>query len=174
MIFDAIVLIISILAVIYLAACLTYWYQMRNFEKRVGKRRDAVDVLTAQKYDLLRLIGKLFVKYKISVPEEFILSKRPKFEDTLEGIQGAERAVIKTFLIRTAQTLFYYGELNELLGQNPDYIELKKSLAEVDDNYRRAVNLFNADVLGFNYWINLYIFRWISRINKWDKKEVIV
>jgi hypothetical protein len=172
-ILNSVLFALIIVTVLYLIGAIVYDYQMRLFSKRVNRRRDAVDVLTAQKYDLLRLIGKLFAKLNIDIPEQYILARRPRFEDTLEGITGPERQIVKNFLNQTAQTLYYYAELHEKLVINDEYQSLKRNLGEIDYNFRNAVNLYNADALGYNYWRRFFLYRWISKLRKTIDKELI-
>lgn len=162
-----------ILCGVYIAALIVFAYQMKQFDKRMERNLTAIDVLIVQKYDMLRLIGKMFVKFAIPVPPEFMLHVRPKFEETLVDINSEERAVIKSFLMRTAQSLFYYGELNEALAKHPEYVAIKENYAEIDRQYRQAVILYNADVLGYNYWSHLFWFRPVAKARKMSNKEII-
>lgn len=166
-------LITSIIIVIYCMVGVFFAGQMRSFYLQLSKRKDAIDVLTAQKYDLLRMIGKLFVRHNIDVPQEFILSKRPRFEDTLQNIKDTERTIVKSFLVQTAQALFYYGEQNQQLSVNPEYVSLKKSLAEVDELFRKQVAIYNAQVTNYNWWIQFILYRWISILFRHQLKELI-
>jgi hypothetical protein len=166
-------LVLLIILIIYVLVAIFYGIQMQKLSKQLAKRKDAIDVLTAQKYDLLRMIGKLFVRHKIDVPQEFILSKRPRFEDTLQNIKDTERTIVKSFLVQTSQALFYYGEQNEHLSVNPEYVSLKKSLAEVDEHFRQQVAIYNASISNFNFWSQLWMYRWVSRLMKFKIKELI-
>jgi hypothetical protein len=170
---EIIAIIVSVIIAIYFGLSIYYAFQMQTFLKQLIKRKDAIDVLTAQKYDLLRMIGKLFVRHNIDVPQEFILSKRPRFEDTLQNIKNTERTIVKSFLVQTAQALFYYGEQNQLLSVNPEYVSLKESLSEVDENFRKQVAIYNASATNYNFWSSFFIFRWMSILFKHQKKELI-
>ena len=170
---EIILFIVIIVSIIYLLLGLFFTVQLRNFFMQLSKRKDSIDVLTAQKYDLLRMIGKLFVRHNIDVPQEFILSKRPRFEDTLQNIKDTERTIVKSFLVQTAQALFYYGEQNQPLSVNPEYVSLKKSLAEVDELFRKQVAVYNAAVTNYNWWQNFFLYRWISIIFRHQTKELI-
>ncbi len=170
---QVLILIAFIFLGFYVAAVIVFWYQMIVFDRRMNKNLQAIDVLIAQKYDMLRHISKMFAQLEIQVPQEFILNVRPKFETTLLDISPDERAVIKAFLMRTAQALFYYGEINEKLVNLPEYRAIKEGYAEIDRQYRQAIALYNADVLGYNYWSHLVWFRWVSKWRKMKDKEII-
>jgi hypothetical protein len=170
---ETVFLIAVVVLSIYLLLAVIYAFQMRSFFRQISKRKDAIDVLTAQKYDLLRMIGKLFVRFQIDVPQEFILSKRPRFEDTLQNIKDTERTIVKSFLVQTAQALFYYGEQNQALSVNPEYVSLKKSLAEVDELFRKQVAIYNADATNYNFWQKFILFRWVALLFRHQFKELI-
>jgi len=170
---EIVLLVLIIVLCIYLLLGLFFTFQMRTFLRQLNKRKDAIDVLTAQKYDLLRMIGKLFVRHQIDVPQEFILSKRPRFEDTLQNIKDTERTIVKSFLVQTAQALFYYGEQNQPLSVNPEYVSLKKSLAEVDELFRKQVAVYNAAATNYNWWQHFFLYRWIAIIFRHQLKELI-
>jgi|GEM_PF-614595 len=168
-----VILVVAIFAGFYLSGVIIYAYQMNQYGRRMAKSLEAIDVLIVQKYDMLRVIGKLFAKYDIQVPPEFVLSVRPKFEETLADISPSERAVVKAFLTRTAQALFYYGEMHPELATHKDYVAIKESYADTDRQYRMAVTLYNADVVGYNYWRRFVWFRWIAVMRKLGPKELI-
>jgi hypothetical protein len=121
---EIILLIIIIVFSIYLLLGLFFTFQMRSFFIQLSKRKDAIDVLTAQKYDLLRMIGKLFVRHQIDVPQEFILSKRPRFEDTLQNIKDTELSCslrIDTISKEAKEeTKTHLVEIETLKGENID------------------------------------------------------
>lgn len=170
---ETVFLIAVVVLSIYLLLAVIYAFQMRSFFRQISKRKDAIDVLTAQKYDLLRMIGKLFVRFQIDVPQEFLLSKRPRFEDTLQNIKDTERTIVKSFLVQTAQALFYYGEQNQSLSVDPEYVSLKKSLAEVDELFRKQVAIYNADATNYNFWQKFILFRWVALLFRHQFKELI-
>ena len=170
---NIILFIVIIVLSIYFLLGLFFIFQTRSFFIQLNKRKDAIDVLTAQKYDLLRMIGKLFVRHQIDVPQEFILSKRPRFEDTLQNIKDTERTIVKSFLVQTAQALFYYGEQNQALSVNPEYVSLKKSLAEVDELFRKQVAIYNAAATNYNWWQNFFLYRWIAIFFRHQPKDLI-
>ncbi len=167
------ILVTMILVGVYIAGVFIYIYQMKEYDRRMAKHLEAIDVLIAQKYDLLRRISKIFVQFKIAVPSEFMIQTRPKFEETLANIAPEERAVIKSFLMRTAQALFYYGETDSRLAQHQEYVGVKESYAEIDRQYRFTVNIYNADALGYNYWKDFFWFRWVARLRHYVEKDLI-
>jgi hypothetical protein len=165
-------IILIVLASIYCIGGLVYFIQMSRISRRLSKRWHKVDILSAQKYDVLRMIGKLFLLHHIDIPQELILSKRPRFADTLQNIKTTERRLVASFLLRTAQALFYYGEQNKSLSNNQEYIVLKVTLSEVDQAFQQALIIYNADAMGFNYWRRFIWYRWLGSWMKLNERDL--
>jgi hypothetical protein len=168
-----VLLVIGIIFVVYFLSSLVYLRIMRNFIKRINHRLDAIDVLLAQKYEVLRLVGKLFKKYKVVLPAEFEEELAPHFDERLKEVTGTERTTIRSYLLKATQAVLFFGEQNKKLAADSEYISLKKPLVEVDDDYRKAVANYNADVLGYNYWIRVLPWRWVAKLSHFHSKDVI-
>ncbi len=166
-------LVLGIVVLLYLFSIVIYWRVMKNFIHRITRRLDAIDVLLAQKYEVLRLVGKLFKKYKVVLPSEFEEDLAPHFDERLKEVTGTERTTIRSYLLKATQAVLFYGEQSKKLSVDPEFIGLKKPLVEVDDDYRKAVANYNADVLGYNYWIHVFLWRWVARIARFRPKDVI-
>lgn len=59
------------------------------------------------------------------------------------------------------------------LNSNPDFIQAKNNVLESDAIYRSNVVMYNADVLGYNYWIRFLPCRFIFKMFKVKKKQII-
>lgn len=166
-------IVIGSMVFLYFISVFVYLHLMKRFLKRIESQLNAVDVLLAQKYDVLRLVGKLFKKFKVALPAEFEDELAPHFDERLKEVTGTERTTIRSYLLKATQAVLYYGEQDKRLAANSEFINLKKPLAEIDKDYRKAVAIYNADVLGYNYWINVFVWRWVSKAAKMKSKDVM-
>lgn len=146
---------------------------LTKHNKRIEKRNHNVDVLLAQKYDILILLAKVFKKYKLQIPTEFEEELSPKMDETLKRLTLTERLTVKAYLMKASQNLLYFAELDERVKNDNEYKILKKSLLEIDKNHRKALALYNADALGFNYWIHNPLCRPVAFIMKFEDKEIV-
>ena len=140
---------------------------------RVEKRNHNVNILLAQKYDILILIAKIFKKYNLEIPSEFEEELSPKMEDSLKKLTLTEILTVKAYLMKASQNLLYFAEANKNIKDDTEFMILRKSLLEIDVNYRKAIALYNADALGFNYWIHFPLFRPVSVIMRFKDKEIL-
>jgi hypothetical protein len=61
----------------------------------------------------------------------------------------------------------------ENLSKNLELKRAKDAIIEMDANYRTLVAMYNADVLGYNYWINFLPTKYIKYIFKLKEKQII-
>lgn len=59
------------------------------------------------------------------------------------------------------------------LEKNKEFTTAKNNVLEMDEVYRMIVACYNADVLGYNYWIKFLPNRWIFKIFKVREKDLI-
>ena len=146
---------------------------LTKHNERIEKRNHRMNMLLMQKYDILLLIAKIFKKYKLEIPSEFEEELSPKMDESLKKLTLTERLTVKAYLMKASQNLLYFAEANENVKNDTEFKILKKSLLEIDINHRKAIALYNADALGFNYWIHFPLFRPISFIMKFKDKEIV-
>ena len=61
----------------------------------------------------------------------------------------------------------------DALRKNLELKRAKDAIVEMDANYRTLVAMYNADVLGYNYWINFLPAKYIKYIFKLKEKQII-
>ena len=165
--------IISVLLFSFLLIEIIGYFSLKKLNDRIEKRNYNVNILLAQKYDILVLLAKVFKKYNMAIPSEFQEELSPKMDESLKRLTLTERLTVKAYLMKASQTLLYFAESNEKVKNDNEYQILKKSLLEIDQNHRKALALYNADALGFNYWIKVWAFRPIARLANFSEKEIV-
>lgn len=168
-----ILIVIGILLFLLLFIEIIGYVILKKHNNRIEKRNYNVNVLLAQKYDVLVLLAKIFRKYNVVIPSEFQEELSPKMDESLKRLTLTERLTVKSYLMKAGQTLLYFAELNDNVKKDKEYQIIKKTLLEVDYNYRQAISLYNADALGFNYWISFWLFIPVSRIAGFKEKEIV-
>lgn len=69
--------------------------------------------------------------------------------------------------------IMFIANQNPDLNSNPDFIQAKNNVLESDQIYRSNVVMYNADVLGYNYWIRFLPCRFVFKMFKVKKKQII-
>ena len=50
------------------------------------------------------------------------------------------------------------------LTNDPEFVQVKNNIIESDSIYRNNVTMYNADVLGYNYWIRFFPCKFIFKL----------
>ena len=69
--------------------------------------------------------------------------------------------------------IMFIANQNPDLNTNPDFVQAKNNVLESDAIYRSNVVMYNADVLGYNYWIRFLPCRFVFKMFRVKKKQII-
>ena len=69
--------------------------------------------------------------------------------------------------------LVYLAEQNERLSKHGEIRQAKNNITEMDANYRNLIAMYNADAIGYNYWISFIPTRYIYKLLKVQSKQII-
>ena len=70
------------------------------------------------------------------------------------------------------EIMFIVNEHPEL-NSDAEFVTYKNNVNDADTQYRNNVIMYNADVLGYNYWIRFLPCRFIFKMFKVKRKEII-
>ena len=63
--------IFGVLLFLFLLIEIIAYFSLKKLNERIEKRNYNVNILLAQKYDILVLLAKIFKKYNMTIPSEF-------------------------------------------------------------------------------------------------------
>ena len=69
--------------------------------------------------------------------------------------------------------IMFVANHNSDLLNNADFIQAKNNIIESDQIYRNNVMMYNADVLGYNYWIRFLPCAFVFKLFRVKKKQII-
>ncbi len=164
--------IIAVIAIwfLFLIVDLLFILFLRMVLKKHGK---AMTFILNAKFENTKKLYDLFATYGISV--------EPKLLETLNGINPAdfnrqdtkEGTEARTMLSYLRDEANFISNRNKELLEKPDFVIAKNNVLELDTQYRSNIAMYNADVLGYNYWITFLPCRFVFKIFKVKKKEII-
>ena len=167
------VLVISIVVGVYILLIATDGIFISTFRSIFRKHNMALGVMIHTKYDNIKKLLDILHKYDIDVPGKYI--------EIIDGIdansfrdQELEECIkARNDLAYLRNELVFLSSTKENLQKNMELIRAKNAITEMDANYRTLVAMYNADVLGYNYWINFLPCRYIKHIFKLKEKQII-
>ena len=137
---------------------LTYAF---DFSARLKRRITGINVILVEKREIIVRVYERFKKEGTNFDERFEQNleqflkfelKRPRFEECKTAIS----------LQKSLQSrLFYEFQTQTSLKNDPEIKGDCNMLEDLDRNIRTSCSLFNSDVAGYNYWINIFGYRWL-------------
>ena len=115
--------------------------------RRIKRKKLSINVICAQKYDLLVSLCELMKENGIELPGTISETIVMSGNNNLKIINTEERMSLKSLLTKTFTMLFEISE-SKGLDKSNRYITIKNSVEDADEHYRKEVMLFNNEVKG--------------------------
>ena len=143
------------------------------FRKIFKKHNAALGLMLHVKYDNTKKLVDCLNKNKVNVPYKYIeVINRIKTESFINQ-ELPECLDARNDLTYLRNELVLLTNSSEALSKNLELKRAKDAIVEMDANYRTLVAMYNADVLGYNYWINFLPTKYIKHIFKLKEKQII-
>lgn len=159
--YQIIILILLLLVFVYVGAFLLILSNSIAFLRKLNKRKAASMVFLIEKQEVLLAWFDLFEKAggRLSPKDETLKTKIAAIDSKIAS-QSQWNEYIS--LLKNAQM-----RLNSLSNEISFGSSEKEkgayvsTLGDLDANYRQSSAIYNADVVGFNYWISIPGFSWL-------------
>lgn len=123
---------------------------------------------------MLRFIA-LANENSINVPMSYIknINRLERIDDfqTLDKSNRDERVLA---FIHGSHNILSLFEQNSALLELDTYKDNLMSYTSIEEAYRQKVALYNSDVIGYNYWANMFSMRFLFRRFGFTQKDLIV
>lgn len=167
------ILIVSIVVGIYLLLLGMDIIFILSFSSIFRKHNTALGVMLHTKYDNIMKMIELFKKEGVKVPEEYEEMLSSIDANSFKDQELPECISARNDLAYLRNELVYIASTQPKINKNLEVKRAKDAITEMDANYRSLVAMYNADVLGYNYWINFWAGRYIKFIFKLKDKQII-
>lgn len=156
-------LILGLILALYIAIIITSFAFMRQFKKDIKRRKDFINLLIFQKNDLLYKLSIILEKYlsKEDSLSEYINDEDLHLYKKLDAKEFEDFYMFTEKMLQNAQKIYIN---NNLEADKSKVDEIFLTIAELNDKYFQAVQLYNTSVVGYNYWYNLFSTKRIKKI----------
>ena len=76
--------------------------------------------------------------------------------------------------MHSSRNLITLCSRNSLIKDSKEFLNALSKYKDIEESYRQISALYNSDVIGFNYWINVIFIRPFMKISKVKNKDLIV
>ncbi len=128
----------------------------------LANKKDNIDNLVT----LLNKHGVKLEKKKVEELSNFDLN-------AIEHQDGEEAKNARELLTSISEYFLYIARDNEKVSNDNEFFEIAANIEEIEKIYRQHVVLYNADVVGYNFWISFFPTRFIYKILKRKPKDII-
>ena len=143
------------------------------FHHILRKHTKGMTVVMNAKYDIIKKVYALFDKYGVEVDQ--------KLKDALNNIDTSalskhdtkEGEDVRNILSYLKDEANFAANRNKEILEKQDFQSTKTYINELDVQYRSNIAMYNADVLGYNYWISFLPCRFVLKIFRVKKKNII-
>ena len=144
-----------------------------SFSSIFKKHKKSVPVILYTKYEALNQLASLMKQSGIKLDNRYIalLSDISPNEFQEPGSQQFEK--VKNMLSYLRDEMMFVANQNPEFKESFEFTQIKKNISDADLQYRNTVAMYNADVLGYNYWIRFLPCRFVFIIFRVKKKEII-
>ena len=91
----------------------------------------------------------------------------------IEKQDGEDAKLARDELTSLSEYFLLIATANEANLNAEEYFHIMTNINELEKVYRDHLMMYNADVLGFNFWINFFPTRFIYKILRFKKKDNI-
>ena len=157
--YQIILLILVFIAFAYVSLLLYVASNVREFNRRLKKKVRGLNIIMSEQAELLLSMSSVYRSLGVGLGEA-----GPALEE-LEECDFESKDVEVVFnnvkKIKAASSkLAFLAQSHPVLKEDQRYVSFVETMADLDRNHRQCVALYNADIAGFNYWINVPTTRW--------------
>lgn len=91
----------------------------------------------------------------------------------IENQDGEDAKAARGELTSLSEYFLMMASANEAMLNQEEYQQVLTNLNELEKVYRDHLMMYNADVLGYNFWINFFPTRFVFKIFRLKKKDNI-
>ena len=144
-----------------------------SFRRIFKKHNTALCVMLHTKYENIKKLVELLNKAEVAVPFKYIEILNGINANSFKDQELPECVQARNDLAYLKNELVYMVNNEEKLTKNLEVKRAKDAITEMDANYRTLVSMYNADALGYNYWINFLPTKWVKYLFRLKEKTII-
>ena len=144
-----------------------------GFFRIFKKHKKAITVVLYTKLENMRKLFSVMKQSGIKIDDRLVKILNEVNENDFADPSSAEFDKSKNALSYLKDEIMFLANQYPDLNYNIDFIQAKNNISESDLIYRNNVTMYNADVLGYNYWISFVPCGFVFKLFKLKKKQII-
>ncbi len=169
MIFFYVVFLLIILTILYFIFLYNRFISLRN---HIDEALSSIDIQIKRRYDLIPNLVEIVKGY--AAHEKDTLEKVVQARSLAQNAKTLkEKAQAENMLTDTLKSLFALSESYPDLKANQNFLELQRTLTEIEENILQARRYYNAEVRDFNILCDAFPSNIVAALFIFRKREFI-
>ena len=145
------------------------------FLKRLKTHTNALTILLNERFECLKSIINIFNKNStLNKINSTTLTKYNEIDIvSFKNLTSTECISARQTMSVLNQELYYLFKTNDSFKKNEELLFNFKIIDDIDSQFRILSASYNADVIGYNYWIRFAPYVYIFLFNDVKKRELI-
>ncbi len=143
------------------------------FSHILKKHNDALALVLKAKYDNIEKLLTILIDNDVSDVDKYLNKLHEIQFIDMQRQDSKQCQIVRETLSSLRDEAMFLLESNPSVNKNEIVKTAKKNILDIDIIYRNHIAMYNADVLGYNYWIKFLPNRLIFKMFKVREKELI-
>lgn len=165
--------VVIVIAAIYALLLIVSISFVCSFASIMSHHNHDVTVTLTSKRDNLIKLSNLLSSSGVKLDKKNLDALNNFDLKRIEKQDGETAKNARNELTSLAEYFLSVATNNEEALNQEEYYSILTNINELDKVYRDHLMMYNADVLGYNFWINFFPTRFIFKIFKLKKKDTI-
>lgn len=162
-----------VIAIIYLLIMIVSISFVWSFRSIMSHHSHDITVILTNRRDNYIKLADLLNKSGVKIDKKQVEALNNFDLKRIETQDGEDAKNAREELTSLGEYLVMTATANEASLNNEEYPNVMANINELDKVYRQHLMMYNADVLGYNFWINFFPTRFIFKILRFKKKDNI-
>ena len=171
--YEIVIIVIASIIGLWLLLFLVDLIFVLGFFRIFKKHKKAITVVLYTKLENMRKLFSVMKQSGIKIDDRLVTVLNEVNENDFADPSSAKFDKSKNALSYLKDEIMFLANQNPDLNSNIDFIQAKNNISESDLIYRNNVTMYNADVLGYNYWISFGPCGFVFKLFKLKKKQII-
>lgn len=171
--YEILIIVVGSLLLIYVLGFIVNLAFIAIFKRKINEHRKAIAIVLTQKKEALLNLILLMEKRDSKLDNRYFALLQDIDPNYFLKIYSPETKKARESLSYVRQELAGISNRNSDLQKNEEFKLLIALINSLDEQFRVLLAAYNADILGYNYWIAFKPYRYIFILNKTEKKDLI-
>ena len=159
---------------LFIALCVMDIIFVMSFKRLFVTHLKAMVLFLNMKYDNVKKLMDLMRNNGVKIDPGMVAQINDIHREDFDDIEGKGCKNAQSVLTYIKEELLYIARGQKDLRKHQEFITAVENVSSLERQYRNTIATYNADVLGYNYWITFWPTKWIWKMFKLQKKTLIM